>query len=130
MESNEAAAAAAAAAAVRLAVDAITCPAMAERWPQFMTPPVAAVSRRFHASLVDANRTFEVPVADAVQSVAVLETTLGLGLPRDDERICREAARAGHADVLARAEALGCPLLVRVGDDVWRDQTGCWAVAT
>ena len=50
---------------------------------------------------------------EALEAAARVAPSLGLPWPPPQD-VCKEAIRVGHADVLARAAALGCPLDVPV----------------
>ena len=116
-----------------LAFLATGSPFIAERWPRDMCVVVGLLSRGHRENLREAKREGDAKtlnVLDVVRSVAALEAaarvapSLGVGWPPPypDLDVCKAAVRAGHADVLARAAALGCPL------DVGGSH-GCWFLA-
>jgi hypothetical protein len=112
----------------RLAFDATTSEACAERWPAFLTMTVGLVSKAHRAVLKTAkcgDACAKMPIDQVVKSLSRFEATLRiaphLGLPgiADYNRWCMAATRAGQADVLARLVWRGAPL------DVER----CWQLA-
>jgi len=87
---------------------------IAECWRPMQCMVVGLLSRAHRCSLVSAGRsTSRLSVGDVVGCVGDLEDalavapSLGLG---PSPLLCEAAARAGHVDVLVRAQTLGCVL--------------------
>ena len=108
-----------------LALQATALPFVADRWPAELCCVVALLSRAHRDGMKEAKRKWkQLNVNDIARSVELLEAAHGvapsLGLPWPPSvGICEAATRAGHADVLARAVALGCELEV----------PSCWKLA-
>ena len=124
-----------------LAFLATGSPFIAERYPRDLCAVVGLLSRGHRENLREAKRERDAKtlnVLDVVRSVAALEAAArvapSVGLPwppPEGVDVCKAAVRAGHADVLARAAALGCPLDVEgsVNEHPLYGKDGCWFLA-